>query len=146
MKQTAAGTWPSRIAAAGAVATLALAAVLALPALRGPAPAPPAAEAAAAQGSRQLGDWLVEAAVNLLPDRGYRIDVRLTRTAGAPPPDRLRPVLILSMDGMQAVEPPLLPVGGDDYRAEGRFPMTGRWKVSVGLEEGMLDLVVDPGP
>lgn len=146
MTQMSAGGWPSRIAIVAAAATLALTIVLALPALQGPGPNPSVTATPTAQGSQQVGDWLVEATVSLLPDQGYRIDVRLIRDLAAPPPARLRPIVILSMDGMHAFEPPLLLIGAGEYQAEGRLPMPGRWRVSVGFEEGMLDLEFDLEP
>lgn len=143
MTRTQGGGTASRIAAAAAVATLAFAGALALPALRG-AELPSAAVAGlAAQGARHVGAWLVEADLWLLPDQGYRLDVRLTRDVGAPAPDRLRPIVVLAMDGMHRFEPPLALVGPGDFRAEGRLPMPGRWRVSVGFDEGTLDLLVD---
>ena len=81
--------------------------------------------------------------VTLLPDLGYRLDIRLTRAAGAPLPDRVRPRVIVEMDGMDGIEPPLALTGSGGYRAEGVLPMPGRWRFRTGFEEELLDLIVD---
>lgn len=141
------GGTTSRLAAVAAVTVVALAGVLALPALRGVAP--PVAEptdAPAVSRSEQIGAWLVEAGVTLLPQLGYRLDIRLTRAADAPSPDRLRPIVVMGMDGMPDIEPPLLLVGDGGWRAEGRLPMPGRWRFAVGFDEGLLELAVDVPP
>lgn len=136
----------SRIAAIIAAIVAVLAGALALPALRGSDPPADAAEAPAARGSEQVGAWFVEADVTLLPNLGYRLDILLTRDAGAPPPDRQRPIVVVGMDGMADVEPPLTLLAAGDWQAEGILPMPGRWRFGIGFDEGLLELVVDVPP
>ena len=146
MPQLLSGGIASRLAAAAAVSTLALTLTLALPVLWGGTPQPVEAAELAAQGSRSIGPWLVEADVTLLPALGYRFDIRLTRDLAAPPPDRLRPIVVVEMTAMHSFEPPLTLMGAGEYQAEGILPMPGRWRFRVGFDEGSLDLAVDvPG-
>lgn len=134
----------SRMAAiAAAAAVVAFAGLLALPALRGAAPPADAAMASAARGSERLGAWLVEADAALLPNLGYRLDIRLTGDAGAPPPDTLRPEVVVSMNGMPDIAPALTATGAGAWRAEGTLPMAGRWRFGIGLDGGLMTLPVD---
>lgn len=146
MPQLLLGGLPSLLAAAAAVTVLALTLTLALPVLWGGTPRPVEAAELAAQGSQSIGSWLVEADVTLLPALGYRFDIRLTRDLAAPPPDRLRPIVVIEMITMHSFEPPLVLMGAGEYQAEGILPMPGRWRFRVGFEEGSLDLTVNvPG-
>jgi hypothetical protein len=141
------GGTASRLAAIAAVAVAAFAGALALPVLRGLDPPQVGAEAGlAASSAEQIGAWLVQADVALLPDLGYRLDIRLTRDVGAPPPDRLRPIVVVGMEGMADTRPPLTLVGSGDWRAEGTLPMPGRWRFGIGFGEDLTELVVDVPP
>lgn len=142
-------TWggtASRLAAITAVAIAAFAGALAVPALRGFDPSTETVGVPSTRGSEQIEDWLVEADVTLLPDLGYRLDIHLTRDVGAPPPDRLRPLVVVSMDGMPDVMPPLMILGAGNWRAEGTLPMSGRWRFGIGFGEDRVELVVDVPP
>ena len=141
------GGMASRLAAVAAVATLAFAGALALPALRGVDPliAGPV-DTPSVQGRERIGAWLVEANATLRPNRAFTLDVRLTRDVDAPPPDQIRPRVLVEMEGMSPFEPPLELTGAGEYRLDGVLPMSGRWTFRVGFDEGFLDLVVDIPP
>lgn len=143
MTSSTGGGTAFRLAVIAAVAVAAFAGALAVPALRGLNPPTEAVGAPSARGSEQIEDWLVEADVTLLPDLGYQLDIRLTRDVGAPPPDQLRPIVVVSMDGMPDVKPPLSIVGVADWQVEGTLPMPGRWRFGIGFGDDLVELVVD---
>ena len=141
------GAIASRAAAVGAVAVVAFAFALAIPALRGTGSASPTEDGTpAARGTQQVDAWLVESEVTLGSNRVFTLDVRLTRDLDAPAPDQLRPRVIVEMDGMSPLEPPLQLTGVGEYRLEGVLPMSGRWTFRVGFGEEFLNLVVDVPP
>lgn len=105
----------------------------------------PVAQEPAATLTEATAEGMIDAAVILLPDLGYRLDILISPEPGAPPPRQGKPTVLLERPGMDSggIEPFVDLIGVGAFRVEGTFAKPGRWRFRIGFQDRLHDLVLD---
>lgn len=92
----------------------------------------------------RIGDWRVDANVEVAPDGTYEVVLRFFDPSGEPSaPAALAMEVGMVGHPMPPAEVPLSPLGEGTFRALGTLPMTGRWRFVVEAEQEQFELVVN---
>lgn len=93
----------------------------------------------------KAGNWDIEGRMSLEPSRSFRLRLAIADGQGRSAPSWVRPSLQFHMTEhvMEPVVPPVVNSASGLYQAEGSLPMAGRWRMRIGLPDGVLAFVVN---
>lgn len=92
----------------------------------------------------QIGDWRVDARVDVAAGGAYEVVLRFYDPSGKPgTPAALAMDLSMLGHPMPPLPVALAPIGAGTYRAQGTLEMAGKWRFQVQAERRQFEIVVN---